>query len=256
MAGRQLRNLAMPNSFSVLADAAEDTETDEEASSKEQRDGNIQHESGDGNRDKRRKPIKNPLFWLDLEMTGLDLDNDTIIEIACIISDGELNTLIEGPDIAIYQPDEVLSSMNAWCIENHGKSGLTQRCRDSSVGLEQAEQQVMDFLQEHAGQGSAILAGNSVHVDMAFLKRRMPRLAAHLHYRIVDVSTIKELAKRWYPRQFCLAPRKVFAHTAMSDVRESIEELRYYRQAVFKEKEGGGAGPRGGRCGRGNARRL
>jgi oligoribonuclease len=178
--------------------------------------------------------LKEPLVWIDLEMTGLDTNLHTIIEIACILTDGELDRRIEGPAIAIHHSAEVLSGMNEWCIEHHGKSGLTQRCKDSTIDLEEAEQQVLAFIKQHIpDEGKGILAGNSIHVDRMFLCKYMPDLIAHLHYRIVDVSTVKELAKRWFPSACRRAPKKVLAHTALSDVRESIEELQYYRKAVF-----------------------
>jgi oligoribonuclease len=178
--------------------------------------------------------LKEPLVWIDLEMTGLDTNLHTIIEIAVILTDGELDRRIEGPAIAVHHSDEVLSGMNEWCVEHHGKSGLTQRCKDSTIDLKEAEQQVLAFIKQHIpDEGKGILAGNSIHVDRMFLCKYMPDLIAHLHYRIVDVSTVKELAKRWFPSASRRAPKKVLAHTALSDVRESIEELQYYRKAVF-----------------------
>ncbi|EIE25037.1 ribonuclease H-like protein, partial [Coccomyxa subellipsoidea C-169] len=177
-----------------------------------------------------------PLVWLDLEMTGLDLENDTIIEAACLMSDGNLETTIEGPEIAIQQSEAVLASMNPWCIDHHGASGLTQRCRESTVSIEQAEEQLLEFVGRHTEPGEARLAGNSVHVDMQFLRRRMPRLFAHFHHRIIDVSTVAELAARWFPADYRSAPRKKQgSHTALADVRESLEELRFYRKTIFKQ---------------------
>ena len=143
----------------------------------------------------KRRRLPNPLVWIDLEMTGLDVERDTIVEIACLVSDGDLKRVVEGPALAIHQPEEVLANMNDWCKEHHGKSGLTQRVRESTVSLEEAEQRVLDFVREHTEYQSAQLAGNSVHVDRAFLMRRMPRLLEHLHYRIVDVSSFAEVAR-------------------------------------------------------------
>ncbi|CAL5222831.1 g5254 [Coccomyxa viridis] len=181
-----------------------------------------------------RSGLYKPLFWVDLEMTGLDPYHDTIIEIACLITDGNLQETLEGPDIAIHHPDSVLGEMNSWCIEHHGESGLTERCRKSTVSMEEAEAQVLAFVSEHIQPGAARLAGNSVHVDAAFLRRLMPRLHAHLHHRIVDVSTVAELCTRWYPQDAKMMPRKKALHTAMADIKQSVEQLRYYRVAVFK----------------------
>ena len=183
---------------------------------------------------KKKKKRSEPLAWIDMEMTGLDPRRDQVLEIACIVTDGTLDHEIEGPEIAIHQPDEVLEGMNEWCIEQHGKSGLTQRCRESTVGLEEAETRVLEFLQQHTKPGKVPIAGSTVHCDLAFLRQHMPRIAEHLHYRIVDVSSVKELCKRWFPHQWREAPKKVLAHTAMSDIRESIQELRYYRRTIFR----------------------
>ncbi|KAI8470911.1 MAG: ribonuclease H-like domain-containing protein [Monoraphidium minutum] len=182
----------------------------------------------------KRKRLPSPLVWIDLEMTGLDLDKDTIIEIACLVTDGDLKTVVEGPSLVIHHPEEVLDNMNDWCKEHHGKSGLTQRVRDSTVTLEEAEKQVLEFVAAHTEYQAAQLAGNSVHVDRAFMQRRMPALLAHMHYRIVDVSSISEVARRWSPKLARNAPRKKGAHTALSDIKESLEELRYYRDKLFR----------------------
>ncbi|KAI3428180.1 hypothetical protein D9Q98_006560 [Chlorella vulgaris] len=179
--------------------------------------------------------LKQPLVWIDLEMTGLDVESDAILQIAVICTDGSLEELIEGPELAIHQPDDVLATMNEWCVEQHGKSGLTQACRDSGTSLAQAEQQVLEFVQQHAPEpDTAQIAGNSVHVDLAFLRKHMPRIVDHLHYRIVDVSTVGELARRWFPKEHARGPRKKNTHTAMSDIRESIEQLIYFRRTIFK----------------------
>lgn len=178
--------------------------------------------------------LHDPLVWIDLEMTGLELEKDTIIEIAVLVSDGKLQTVHEGPEIAIHHPDDVLDNMNEWCIEHHGKSGLTQRCKDSTISLAAAEQQVLEFIQQHVQPQAAQLAGNSIHVDRMFLSKYMPKLVQYLHYRIVDVSTVKELCRRWYPDVYKRAPRKALSHTAMSDIRESLEELKYYKKHLFK----------------------
>jgi oligoribonuclease len=145
--------------------------------------------------------FQDPLVWIDLEMTGLDVNKDAIIEIAVLVSDGGLDNVVEGPEIAIQTSNDVLENMNDWCVEHHGKSGLTQRCKDSTVALAAAEEQVLAFLKEHIQPGIAQLAGNSIHVDRMFLYKYMPSVVAYLHYRIVDVSTVKELSK--VGRQSC-----------------------------------------------------
>ncbi|KAG2446222.1 hypothetical protein HXX76_000814 [Chlamydomonas incerta] len=183
----------------------------------------------------RRHRLRNPLVWVDLEMTGLDIEKDTIIEMACIITDGDLERSVQGPATAIHHSDEVLEHMNDWCKEHHGASGLTARVRQSTVDMAAAEEMLLGFIAEHTEEGMAQLAGNSVHVDRIFLLKHMPRVVAHLNYRIVDVSSIKELARRWFPKTYRKAPRKALAHTALSDIKESIEELKYYRKAVFKD---------------------
>lgn len=167
-------------------------------------------------------------------MTGLDIDKDTIIEIAVLVTDGDLRQVVEGPEIAIHHPESVLENMNDWCKEHHAKSGLVQRVRDSATSLAQAEEAVLAFVQQHTEYQAAQLAGNSVHVDRLFLQRHMPRLLDHLHYRIVDVSSFRECCRRWKPRLVRQAPRKVAAHTALSDIRESLKELQYYKSVLFK----------------------
>ncbi|EEC12271.1 YJER protein, putative, partial [Ixodes scapularis] len=137
----------------------------------------------------------NGLVWIDLELTGLELETCKIMEIACLVTDGQLNLLSEGIDIAIHQPDEVLEGMNDWCKEHHGKSGLTQACRESSVTVEEAEQRVLSLVSQLVPPGKCHLAGNTVYMDRLFLARYMPELNSYLHYRIVDVSTVKELCR-------------------------------------------------------------
>jgi len=172
------------------------------------------------------------LVWMDLEMTGLEPDEDVILEIATIITDGQLNTVAEGPNIVIHHSDKVLNNMNDWCKKYHGDSGLTEQVRNSTVSLAQAEQQTLDFIRKHVLEGDAPLCGNSIHQDRRFLVKYMPRLEGWLHYRNVDVSTIKELVHRWYPNQ----PKwkKQGAHLALADIQESIAELKHYRDINFK----------------------
>ncbi|CAI8021349.1 Oligoribonuclease, mitochondrial [Geodia barretti] len=174
------------------------------------------------------------LVWVDLEFSGLDVSKDQILEIACVITDKELNVLAEGPDIIIHQSDEVLGSMNDWCVTHHGESGLTEASRCSRVGLGEAEEQMLEFVKQNVPAGRCPLAGNTIHMDKRFLDKYMPRLMQHLHYRIVDVSSVKELCRRWYPAVFSKAPKKQLKHRAVEDIRESIAELKYYRGTIFK----------------------
>ncbi|CDH57826.1 exonuclease rnase t and dna polymerase iii [Lichtheimia corymbifera JMRC:FSU:9682] len=176
--------------------------------------------------------VKNPLVWIDCEMTGLDLTKDHLIEIAVLITDGDLNVVAEGPELIIHQPSEVMDSMNDWCKEHHGASGLTQAVLDSKVSTADAQTQVLDFLKKHINPGDAPLAGNSVHADKRFLEKEMPDVVNYLHYRIVDVSTIKELARRWYP-DIAAGVVKKNTHRALDDIKESIAELQYYQQRIF-----------------------
>ncbi|KAK5859211.1 hypothetical protein PBY51_003294 [Eleginops maclovinus] len=174
------------------------------------------------------------MVWVDLEMTGLDIEKDKIIEMACLITDSELNILAEGPNLIINQPKELLDGMSEWCKEHHGKSGLTQGVQDSKITLEQAEYEFLSFVRQHTPPGQCPLAGNSVHADKRFLDKFMPQFMYHLHYRIIDVSTIKELCRRWYPEEYRIVPHKKAAHRALDDIQESIKELKFYRANVFK----------------------
>lgn len=173
------------------------------------------------------------LIWIDLEMTGLDTEVDQIIEIATIITDSELNILEEGPAIAIHQNDTILGSMDNWNTQQHGKSGLLERARASVVDEVEAEQRTLEFIQKYVARNKSPMCGNSICQDRRFLHRCMPDLEKYFHYRNLDVSTIKELAKRWAP---ALADGfvKTPAHLALEDVRDSIRELKYYREHFFK----------------------
>jgi oligoribonuclease len=168
------------------------------------------------------------LIWIDLEMTGLDTDRDAILEIATIVTDSQLNVLAEGPELAIAQPLSVLEAMDEWNRKQHGKSGLWRRVLEDGVGLADAEARTVSFLAEWVPANTSPMCGNSICQDRRFLHRLMPRLEQHFHYRNLDVSTLKELARRWAP-QVLAGVRKQSAHTALSDVRDSIDELRYYR---------------------------
>ncbi|KAM9952205.1 hypothetical protein ACTFIT_002899 [Dictyostelium discoideum] len=172
------------------------------------------------------------MVWVDLEMTGLDISKDVILEMAIVITDAELNVIEKGPNLVIHRSDEVLKNMNDWCIEHHGKSGLTEDVRNSKISLEEAEKIMLEFVRKHTDKGICPLAGNTVHEDRRFLLKEMPTFAEHLHYRIIDVSTIKELSRRWYP--YIPSPKKVCGHRALQDIEESIEELKSYRVTVFK----------------------
>lgn len=168
------------------------------------------------------------------EMTGLNADTDHILEMACLITDAELNLIAESPDLIIHQPDSVLDSMGEWCQQHHGQSGLTASVRNSKISLSEAEKTMVSFVKEHTIKGSSPLAGNSVHADKQFLVKYMPDFMEQLHYRIVDVSTVKELCRRWYQEKYNNAPKKKGSHRALDDIKESIGELKYYRQAIFQ----------------------
>lgn len=175
---------------------------------------------------------KENLVWMDLEMTGLEPDTDTILEIATIITDGNLNIIAEGPNLVVHQPDAVLDAMDDWNTSHHGQSGLTARVKESTLSIRQAEIETLDFIRRYVPERCSPLCGNSIHQDRRFLVRYMPELEAYVHYRNIDVSTIKELARRWYPSR--QAPIKRAEHLALADVRESINELAWYREQLFR----------------------
>ncbi|WP_428265246.1 oligoribonuclease [Haliangium sp.] len=177
----------------------------------------------------------NALVWMDLEMTGLDPDRERIIEIAVVITDEQLEIVAEGPDLVVHQPESLLEQMDDWNQTHHAASGLLDRVRASTISEAEAEAQVLAFLREHVEERTVPLAGNSVHQDRRFLRRYMASVDAYLHYRIVDVSTIKELVRRWYPPEVLAgAPDKTGNHRALDDIRESVAELRYYRSQIFR----------------------
>ena len=174
------------------------------------------------------------LVWVDCEMTGLDLRRDALIEIAALVTDSELRILDEGIDVVISAPGELLDTMQPVVQEMHAKSGLTEAVRASATTVAEAEQLVLQHLRTHVPDARTVpLCGNSIATDRAFLARDMPELDGFLHYRMVDVSSIKELARRWYPRVYFSQPQKGLAHRALADITESIRELRYYRGTVF-----------------------
>jgi len=175
----------------------------------------------------------NNLIWIDLEMTGLDTMNDRIIEIATIVTDSNLTILEEGPMLAIHQPDAVMAAMDEWNTRQHGGSGLTERVRVSTMNEAEAERQTIEFLQQYLPKGVSPMCGNSICQDRRFLARCMPELEAFFHYRNLDVSSVKELAKRWNPAA-CKGLVKNSSHLALDDTRDSINELIHYREHFFK----------------------
>lgn len=176
------------------------------------------------------------LIWIDLEMTGLDTQNDHIIEIATIVTDPQLNVLAEGPVIAIFQPDPVLAAMDEWNTRQHNGSGLVKRVQDSTIDEAQAEQMTIEFLQQYVPAGKSPMCGNSICQDRRFLARCMPKLETYFHYRNLDVSTLKELARRWRPVVYN-GYNKTGTHLALDDIRDSIAELQYYREHFIKLSE-------------------
>jgi len=179
------------------------------------------------------RPNEMNLVWIDMEMTGLDPDNDRVIEIAAIVTDAELNILAEGPVFVIHQTDEVLDKMDAWNKGTHGRSGLIDKVRASTVTEDKASAQMMGFLRQYVPAGKSPMCGNSICQDRRFMARHMPQLEQFFHYRNVDVSTIKELCRRWKP-ELINGFKKHQMHTALADIRESVEELRYYREHFIK----------------------
>lgn len=173
------------------------------------------------------------LIWIDLEMTGLDPDKDTIIEIATIVTDSNLNILAEGPVLAVHQSDEVLAAMDEWNTRQHGQSGLTQRVRESTTGMAEAERETLAFLREWVEPGASPMCGNTICQDRRFLWRWMPDLEAFFHYRHVDCSTLKEIARRWAPA-VADGVVKGGSHLAMDDIRDSINEMTHYRDVFLR----------------------
>ena len=178
------------------------------------------------------------IVWIDCEMTGLDLEKDALIEVAALVTDFDLNQLGDGVDVVIKPESAALEHMGDFVREMHTKSGLLKEL-ESGITMEEAQAQVLEYVMTWAPEaGKAPLGGNTVSTDRGFLERDMPQLAGHLHYRTIDVSSIKELSRRWYPRTYFNAPKKNGGHRALADIRESIAELRYYREAVFVQQPG------------------
>ncbi|MGR5229256.1 oligoribonuclease [Photobacterium damselae] len=172
------------------------------------------------------------LIWIDLEMTGLDPETHKIIEIATIVTDAQLNILAEGPVLAIHQPEEELAKMDDWCTTTHTNSGLVERIRQSKITEQEAVRQTIEFLEKWVPKGASPICGNSIGQDRRFLYKHMPELEAYFHYRYLDVSTIKELARRWQP-ELLNGFSKKGSHLALDDIRDSIAELKYYRENIF-----------------------
>lgn len=173
------------------------------------------------------------LIWLDLEMTGLDPEQERIIEIATVVTNAELEVIAEGPNLVIKQADSLLDSMDEWCTRQHGESGLTAKVRASQISEAQAEQQTLEFLQQYVDAGASPMCGNSIGQDRRFLVKYMPQLESFFHYRNLDVSTLKELARRWAPEALEGFSKKG-SHLALDDVHDSINELKHYRQTLLK----------------------
>lgn len=175
------------------------------------------------------------LIWIDLEMTGLDPKTHRIIEIATVVTDSELNVVAEGPVIAVQTEQADLDSMDEWCTTHHGKSGLTKRVQESVISMDQAEQLTLEFLKQYVPAGKSPMCGNSICQDRRFMVEQMPALEAFFHYRNLDVSTLKELARRWAPKVY-QGHQKSGAHLALADIMESIDELKHYRSHLFKSE--------------------
>ena len=175
----------------------------------------------------------NRLIWIDMEMSGLDPDRDKVLEVAVVITDGELNAVVEAPVFVVHQGDAVLATMDKWNTDTHGKSGLTERVKVSTLSERDVEDRMVAFLEDYVPKGISPMCGNSVHQDRRFMVRHLPKLEAFFHYRNLDVSTLKELARRWKP-QLLDGLTKHGKHEALADIHESIDELRYYREHFIK----------------------
>ncbi|GMP90047.1 hypothetical protein CsSME_00041356 [Camellia sinensis var. sinensis] len=230
----------LANAFSLLqldvADDREPTATDVAADNRENMTLSKDENGGQQSIEKVSGEYKMPLAWIDLEMTGLNVEVDRILEIACVITDGNLTKLIEGPDLVIHQSKECLDKMGEWCQTHHAASGLTEKVLQSTISEQEAEKQVIEFVKRYVGTHTPLLAGNSIYMDFLFLKKYMPDLASLFSHVLVDVSSVKALCFRWYPKENKKAPSKQNKHRAMDDIKESIAELKYYKENIFKSK--------------------
>jgi oligoribonuclease len=181
-----------------------------------------------------KSDIVGNLVWLDLEMTGLIIATDVILEIATVITDGNLNVIAQGPSFIIHQSEEKLTAMGKWCQDHHGKTGLTEAVRQSTITLQQAQEETLAFIKQHCAPNTGVLAGNSVWQDRVFLDKYMPSITSYLHYRIIDVTSVKEIVRRWYPDDKKTEYQKSDRHRALSDVYESIAELKHFRMNFFR----------------------
>nr|KJB83831.1 hypothetical protein B456_013G266500 [Gossypium raimondii] len=204
--------------------------------SKSNEKGSIEDKQSEAYSSLLSENYKLPLVWIDMEMTGLDIEVDRILEIACIITDGKLTKSVEGPDLVIHQSKECLDRMGEWCQNHHGASGLTQKVLESTVSEREAEKQVIEFVKRNVGTYTPHIAGNSIYMDFLFLKKYMPDLASLFSHVVVDVSSIRALCMRWYPKDQENAPLKEKKHRAMDDIKESILELKYFKETIFKAK--------------------
>lgn len=220
-----LLNLDVADSQAEITNGDTDRVTGEAQKEVDERVQKLESASGE---------CKLPLVWIDLEMTGLDIEVDKILEIACVVTSGNLTKSIEGPDLVIHQAKLCLDNMGTWCQEHHAASGLTEKVLKSTVTEEEAEKLVTEFVKRNIGTYTPLLAGNSVYVDFQFLKKYMPNLASLFSHVLVDVSSVKALCLRWYPRDGKKAPKKENKHRAMDDIKESIAELKYYKGHIFK----------------------
>ncbi|XP_011008387.1 PREDICTED: oligoribonuclease isoform X2 [Populus euphratica] len=259
VAGKKIKMSRLSNSFSLLELDADDDRVNIASSSsskskssnnrgkskKKVNDSNVVVEKEKQNEENlvtsSSEVYKMPLVWIDLEMTvvlvaGLNTEVDRILEIACIITDGYLTKSVEGPDLVIHQSKECLDRMGEWCQRHHAASGLTNKVLGSKITEREAEKQVIGFVKRHVGTHTPLIAGNSVYVDLLFLKKYMPDLAGLFSHVVVDVSSVKALCMRWYPQDQRKAPQKENKHRALDDIRESIRELQYYKENMFKPK--------------------
>ncbi|KAL8258871.1 hypothetical protein R6Q59_026824 [Mikania micrantha] len=227
----------LSNAFALLEIDVEDDkiETTSSANDPEKPNGDSKKET-ENHKKILEGDYRLPLVWIDLEMTGLNIEVDRILEIACVITDGKLTKSVEGPDLVIHQTKKCLDEMGEWCRKHHAASGLTERVIQSTISEKEAEQQVVEFVKKHVGAYTPQIAGNSVYVDFMFLKKYMPDLASLFSHVVVDVSSINTLCFRWFPRDKKKAPKKEKKHRAMDDIKESIAELKYYKDNVFKSQ--------------------